>query len=162
MGICCMSQGTQTRALKQPTEVGWGGRWERGSIERGHTYTYGWFMLRFDRKQQNSVNQLSFNKKIKRKKTKKNPWLSAWYIFGTLRKQPEGASKKGVTKSRGSIKPGKGAVVISMATSGPAKTSLWGSLMVSPSLIAQLVKNPPAMQETLVWFLDQEDLLEKG
>ena len=30
------------------------------------------------------------------------------------------------------------------------------------SLIAQLVKNPPAMQETLVWFLDQEDPLEKG
>ena len=30
------------------------------------------------------------------------------------------------------------------------------------SLIAQLVKNPPAMQETLVWFLGQEDPLEKG
>ena len=30
------------------------------------------------------------------------------------------------------------------------------------SLIAQLVKNLPAMLETLVWFLDQEDLLEKG
>ena len=29
-------------------------------------------------------------------------------------------------------------------------------------LVAQLVKNPPAMQETLVWFLDQEDPLEKG
>ena len=29
-------------------------------------------------------------------------------------------------------------------------------------LIAQLVKNPPAMQETPVWFLDQEDLLEQG
>ena len=29
-------------------------------------------------------------------------------------------------------------------------------------LIAQLVKNPPAMQETLVGFLGQEDLLEKG
>ena len=27
-------------------------------------YTYGRFMLRFDRKQQNSVKQLSFNKKI--------------------------------------------------------------------------------------------------
>ena len=26
-------------------------------------YTYGWFMLKFDRKQQNSVKQLSFNKK---------------------------------------------------------------------------------------------------
>jgi len=30
------------------------------------------------------------------------------------------------------------------------------------SLIAQLVKNPPAMQETPVRFLGWEDLLEKG
>ena len=30
------------------------------------------------------------------------------------------------------------------------------------SLVAQLVKNPPAMQETSVQFLDWEDLLEKG
>ena len=30
------------------------------------------------------------------------------------------------------------------------------------SLVAQLVKNPPAMQETLVPFLGQEDPLEKG
>ena len=30
------------------------------------------------------------------------------------------------------------------------------------SLIAQLVKNPPAMQETLVQFLGREDPLEKG
>ena len=29
------------------------------------------------------------------------------------------------------------------------------------SLVAQLVKNPQAMQETLVGFLGQEDLLEK-
>ena len=29
-------------------------------------------------------------------------------------------------------------------------------------LIAQLVKNPPAMQKTLVQFLGQEDPLEKG
>ena len=29
-------------------------------------------------------------------------------------------------------------------------------------LIVQLVKNSPAMQETLVRFLGQEDLLEKG
>ena len=37
-----------------------------------YTYTYGRFMLRFDRKQQNSVKQLSFNKKkmcLKRKGT---------------------------------------------------------------------------------------------
>ena len=31
-----------------------------------------------------------------------------------------------------------------------------------PSLIAQLVKNLPAMQETLVRFLGWEDPLEKG
>ena len=30
------------------------------------------------------------------------------------------------------------------------------------SLVAQLVKNVPAMQETLVQFLGQEDPLEKG
>ena len=30
------------------------------------------------------------------------------------------------------------------------------------SLTAQLVKNPPAMQETLIRFLGQKDLLEKG
>ena len=30
------------------------------------------------------------------------------------------------------------------------------------SLIAQLVENPPAMQETLAQFLGQEDLMEKG
>ena len=30
------------------------------------------------------------------------------------------------------------------------------------SLVAQMVKNPPAMQETLVQFLSQEDPLEKG
>ena len=30
------------------------------------------------------------------------------------------------------------------------------------SLVAQLVKNPPAMKETLVQFLGWEDSLEKG
>ena len=38
-------------------------------------------------------------------------------------------------------------------------------IMYSPqkaSLIVQLVKNPPAMQETLIQFLGWEDPLEKG
>ena len=35
-------------------------------------------------------------------------------------------------------------------------TSLW------TFLVAQLVKNPPAMQETPLQFLGQEDPLEKG
>ena len=34
--------------------------------------------------------------------------------------------------------------------------------MISAFLVAQLVKNLPAMQETLVRFLAQEDPLEKG
>ena len=28
-------------------------------------------------------------------------------------------------------------------------------------MVAQMVKNPPAMQETWVWSLGQEDVLEK-
>ena len=63
MGICCMSQDTQIGALYQPRVVGWGERWEGGSKGRGYMYTYGLFM--FDRKQQNSVQQLSFNLKKK-------------------------------------------------------------------------------------------------
>jgi len=34
--------------------------------------------------------------------------------------------------------------------------------LIWASLVAQLVKNPPAMQETLVQFLGLEDPLEKG
>ena len=41
VGICCVTQGTQTRALGQPRGVGWGKRWERGSRGRGHMYTQG-------------------------------------------------------------------------------------------------------------------------
>ena len=36
MGICYMTQGTQTRALQQPRGVGWGGRWEGDLRGRGH------------------------------------------------------------------------------------------------------------------------------
>ena len=41
MGICCMSQGTQTGALYQPRKVGWGGRREAASKRKGYMYTYG-------------------------------------------------------------------------------------------------------------------------
>ena len=37
-----------------------------------------------------------------------------------------------------------------------------GMVNLPASLVAQLVKNPPAMQETLVRFLGREDPLEKG
>ena len=44
---------------------------QNSSKERGYMYTYGWFMLSLDRKQQNSVKQLSFNKKNKLKNNNK-------------------------------------------------------------------------------------------
>ena len=53
------------RKLKQGLCInleGWD--WEGGSKGRGYMYIYGRFMLRFDRKQKNSVKQLSFNKKF--------------------------------------------------------------------------------------------------
>ena len=39
---------------------------------------------------------------------------------------------------------------------------LSGHLLAQASLVAQLVKNPPSMQETPVQYLGQKDLLEKG
>ena len=39
MGICCMTQETQTGALNQPRGVGWGGRFKREGI-----YAYLWLI----------------------------------------------------------------------------------------------------------------------
>ena len=45
----------------------------------------------------------------------------------------------------------------------PAAPALAGGFFTTgPSLVAQMVKNLPEIQETQVWFLGQEDLLEKG
>ena len=56
--------------------------------------------------------------------------------------------------------------VDSLPSKSPGKSKwLLGSLLNRvcwASLIAQLVKNLPAMQENLVWFLGWEDSLEKG
>ena len=61
MGICWLTQGTQTGALWQYRRVGWGGRWKGGSGGKGHACTYDWFLLIYDRKPQNSVKQISLN-----------------------------------------------------------------------------------------------------
>ena len=44
----------------------------------------------------------------------------------------------------------------------PVMSVIWPHFTNPASLIAQLVKNLPAMQETPVLFLGREDLLEKG
>ena len=54
------------RKLKQGLSINLEG-WDRERDGRdfqkvGYMYTHGWFMLRFERKQKNSVKQLSFNK----------------------------------------------------------------------------------------------------
>ena len=51
---------------------------------------------------------------------------------------------------------------ISLANPGLAGRFFTTNAITGASLVAQLVKNPPAMQETLVQFLGQEDPLEKG
>ena len=38
---------------------------------------------------------------------------------------------------------------------------MYGDMVTWASLVAQLVKNLLVMQETLVWFLGEEDPLEK-
>ena len=62
-------------------------------------------------------------------------------------------------ETTGPNSPGKGTV--SMETNPPILHLLRPHLMTLVSLIAELVKNLPAMQETQVWFLGREDPLEK-
>ena len=84
MGICCMAQETQTCPLYQSRGVGWGEGWEGVSKGRGYMCTYGWFMLRFDRKQQNSVKQLSFYKKINWKKKNTQSKMGHWVAHNSI------------------------------------------------------------------------------
>ena len=56
------------RKLKQGLYInleGWDGEGDEREVQKGgDIYIYGLFMLMFDRKQQNSIKQLSCNKKI--------------------------------------------------------------------------------------------------
>ena len=56
-----MAQEAPIGALYQPRGLGWGGRWEGVSKGRGYMHTYGWFMLRFDRKQ-NKLKRTNLDK----------------------------------------------------------------------------------------------------
>ena len=49
-----------------------------------------------------------------------------------------------------------------LTTGPPGSPSLVHILITQASLLAQLVKNPPAMEETLVRFLGRKVPLEKG
>jgi len=64
MGICYMAQETQMGSINLER---WDGQEMRRRFKREGIYVY-LFMLRFDRKQQNSVKQLSFNKQILKRK----------------------------------------------------------------------------------------------
>jgi len=63
------------------------------------------------------------------------------------------------------VAPGKTLALTIQTFVGTVMSLLFNTWMytyVRASLVAQLVKNPPAMQETPVQFLGREDLLEKG
>ena len=79
-------QETQTGALCQPRGVGWGGRREGGSKERGHMYTCGWLMLRFDGQQQNSESSYP---SIKKRLIKKKNLQRLQFHFGCHRVSPD-------------------------------------------------------------------------
>ena len=67
----------------------------------------------------------------------------------------------GILRSRGGSCPTYS--ITGVQTPSPPKCYLLSNFFPEgDSLIAQLVKNPPAMKETLVQFLGWEDLLEKG
>ena len=62
-----------------------------------------------------------------------------------------------------SLMPDTNGTHIHIFESSKLEDSYVGDLLCKgASLVAQLVKNPPAMQETPVLFLGQEDALEKG
>ena len=46
-----ISQETQSGALYQPREAGRGVKWVGGSQGRGYMYTYGWLIVKSERKQ---------------------------------------------------------------------------------------------------------------
>ena len=81
MGICCVTQGTPKRALWQAE--GWDGEGYGREVREGGDmgYTYGWFLLTYDRKPQNSVKQLSFNSKSLKKESGKAITV-CWYKDG--------------------------------------------------------------------------------
>ena len=60
------------------------------------------------------------------------------------------------------VGPARDAVSALLWTPAAADTFCTMYSFISASLIAQLAKNLPAMQETLVRFLGQEDPMEKG
>ena len=70
---------------------------------------------------------------------------------------------RGISQPR--IEPGPPTLQADSLPSEPSGSpgAYWSSpYLLWACLAAQLVKNPPAMQETPVRFLGREDLLEKG
>ena len=135
-----------------------------GSFKRKGTYAYrGWFMLMFSRNQQNSVKQLPFNLKKKKKKSGAgipNPaWdrtrHSSWAFhrrchLSLTEVSPKKEDRRGVEKN-----------IFFLLRAFFFFFFLLIFIGVWASLLAQTVKNLPAMQEIWVWPLSQEDLLEK-
>ena len=152
MGICCMAQETHTGALYQPRGVGWGERGAAKSLQSCPTLcdpidgsptgspvpgilqarTLEWVAISFS-------NACKWKVKAK-----------SYQGFPDSSVGKESACSAGdpswIPRLRRSAKEWIGY---------PLQYS-WASL------VAQLVKNPPAMWETWVWSLGWEDPLEKG
>ena len=83
-------------------------------------------------------------------------WFHGSYIYDC---SPPGSSVHGILQARMSV-----GCHFLLQGSSQSRDGTWASCIAGrlASLITQLVKNPPAMQETSVRFLGWEDLLKKG
>jgi len=112
-----------------------------------------------------------------KKKKKKDGWMNfddSWFKMCQLHRKTilktcssgclRGTGYKRLNKIRSSCGGERKAFTSSVGLQIPHCLSKWYMIdqAQGASLIAQLVKNLPAIQETPVWFLGWEDLLEKG
>ena len=68
------SSGSLLEMQNLPRGVEWGGRWEGGSRERGHVYTYGWFMIKKPTQSyKGKILQLKINNLFKNAESQAHP-----------------------------------------------------------------------------------------
>ena len=80
MGVRCMTQGTQTGVLWQSRGVGWGGKWEGDTRERGHMIADSCWCLAETNEILQSSYRIILQQKIKNKK------MFVWFLFSWVRR----------------------------------------------------------------------------
>ena len=137
------------------------GREMGGRFKREGIYVYLWLIhVEVWQKTTNSVKQSSFNKKKKiEKKLQKTCFFMGKRAYTRLSSLLTCLQAQRPPKTTHS--PNDSWIRLTELTKS-YYTHCCGSIQLRVSLVVQTVKNLPARQETWVWILGQEDLLEKG